>query len=223
MVKYRKSYWGRPNYVHERSRWWNSPEIGTGFLVHGNRIPIVSHCNTWFFLPQFRSSDDVPKPEDLEESLFINCHCKSCDPGKCQCQYISDIVDVKGKKAFAYDKDVCTCQISCLHYYSYLLMQGLFAIDVAPGLMVIECNKVRHPHCASLILIYIHSAASVTLHVQIECHSGHAEYRSTFSRLETEVGVPGPYVMCAKGLCWGCILGMVPTLTKLIADWEWHH
>jgi histone-lysine N-methyltransferase SUV39H len=47
--------------------------------------------------------------------------------------------------------EVRTGQISCLHYYSSA--QGLFAIDVIPGLMVIECNKVRKssPLCISNI------------------------------------------------------------------------
>ena len=221
MVKYRKSCWGRPNYIHKRSRWWNSPEIGTRFFIHGNRIPIVSHPNPWFFLTQFCSSDDVPKAEDLEESLFVKCHCKSCrDPRKCECQSISDVVDAKGKKRIAYDMQVSTRQISFLHYYSSV--QGLFAIDVIPGLMVIECNKVSKS--SPLCIPNIHSQCC---QCDISCPNRVSQRprKIPIDIFKTTDRGWGARPLCdvRKGTVLGMYTGYDPYFNYIdsTADWEW--
>ncbi|KAF8625395.1 hypothetical protein AX15_005401 [Amanita polypyramis BW_CC] len=72
----------------------------------------------------YKYSENVPKAEELEDSLFLRCSCGRCsDPRKCECQLVSDLMDEKGIKIIAYDA------------------KGLFAISVTPGLQVIECNK----------------------------------------------------------------------------------
>ncbi|KIL61613.1 hypothetical protein M378DRAFT_166739 [Amanita muscaria Koide BX008] len=70
-------------------------------------------------------SNDVPKPSDLDEAIFLQCDCQpGCrDPDKCGCQEVSDLVDECGEKAIAYDA------------------KGLLMIDITPGMLVVECNE----------------------------------------------------------------------------------
>ncbi|KAF8629520.1 hypothetical protein AX17_005646 [Amanita inopinata Kibby_2008] len=71
--------------------------------------------------------DDVPRKDDLDDGLFIKCDCTRCyDPATCDCQSVSALVDQDDNKIMAYDP------------------KGFFVIDVAPGLLVIECNKFCH-------------------------------------------------------------------------------
>ncbi|PFH51586.1 hypothetical protein AMATHDRAFT_174894 [Amanita thiersii Skay4041] len=69
-------------------------------------------------------SDNVPDRKDLDSSLFVHCDCWKCTvPSECACQGISELVDEQGNKTIAYSSE------------------GLFILNVTPGMLVIECNK----------------------------------------------------------------------------------
>ncbi|KAF8066959.1 hypothetical protein FPV67DRAFT_1417027, partial [Lyophyllum atratum] len=70
---------------------------------------------------EYLYSNKVPRLDD--EGIFVRCECDECSQAAwCGCQELSELVDEKQKKTFAYTSD------------------GLFAFNVERGVEVIECN-----------------------------------------------------------------------------------